>query len=128
MKKQTLINTSRSLIVLAALLSSSQAASHAAKPVDLSHVPQINETTEQRDARIQWFRDAKFGMFIHWGPSSIARQKSAGAAMLPAHGTLASQTTTGIARRTLFMTTTTNNLIRLNSTLMHGCVLPRNAA
>jgi hypothetical protein len=33
--------------------------------VDLSHVPQINETHEQRDARMAWFRDAKFGMFIH---------------------------------------------------------------
>jgi alpha-L-fucosidase len=25
------------------------------------------ETPEQRDARMQWFRDARFGMFIHWG-------------------------------------------------------------
>ena len=23
--------------------------------------------------RLQWFRDAKFGMFIHWGVYSIAR-------------------------------------------------------
>ena len=39
--------------------------------VDLSHVPQIAETPQQRDARMQWFRDAKFGMFIHWGPASV---------------------------------------------------------
>ena len=38
---------------------------------DLSHVPQISETPQQHDARMQWFRDAKFGMFIHWGPSSV---------------------------------------------------------
>jgi alpha-L-fucosidase len=25
------------------------------------------ETTEQRDARMQWWRDARFGMFVHWG-------------------------------------------------------------
>lgn len=25
------------------------------------------ETKEQRDARLGWFREAKFGMFIHWG-------------------------------------------------------------
>jgi len=25
------------------------------------------ETPAQRDARMAWFRDAKFGMFIHWG-------------------------------------------------------------
>ena len=38
---------------------------------DLSQVPQIHETTDQRDARMQWFRDAKFGMFIHWGPCTV---------------------------------------------------------
>ncbi|NLH16487.1 MAG: alpha-L-fucosidase, partial [Phycisphaerae bacterium] len=25
------------------------------------------ETQEQKDARMQWWRDARFGMFIHWG-------------------------------------------------------------
>jgi alpha-L-fucosidase len=25
------------------------------------------ETRAQRDARMQWWRDARFGMFIHWG-------------------------------------------------------------
>lgn len=39
--------------------------------VDLSAVPQIHESNEQRDERMQWFRDAKFGLFIHWGPCSI---------------------------------------------------------
>lgn len=29
------------------------------------------ETKEQRDARMAWFRDAKFGMFIHWGPYCV---------------------------------------------------------
>jgi alpha-L-fucosidase len=43
-----------------------------ADPVDLSHVPQIHETPGQRDARMQWFRDAKFGMFLHWGPVSLS--------------------------------------------------------
>ena len=32
--------------------------------VDLSPVPQIHETPAQRDARMQWWRDAKFGMWI----------------------------------------------------------------
>ncbi len=31
----------------------------------VSSVP--GETKEQRDARMGWWRDAKFGMFIHWG-------------------------------------------------------------
>jgi hypothetical protein len=42
---------------------------------DLSQVPQIHETQEQRDARMQWFRDAKFGMFIHWGPCSVGQKE-----------------------------------------------------
>ena len=29
------------------------------------------ETREQKDARMKWFRDARYGLFIHWGPSSI---------------------------------------------------------
>ena len=29
--------------------------------------PVVQETSEQRDARMQWWRDAKFGMFIHYG-------------------------------------------------------------
>ena len=29
--------------------------------------PSGNETVEQRDARMAWWREAKFGMFIHWG-------------------------------------------------------------
>lgn len=29
--------------------------------------PAAWETPQQHDARMQWFRDAKFGMFIHWG-------------------------------------------------------------
>ena len=32
----------------------------------LKHVPQLHETAEQNASRMQWFRDAKFGMFIHW--------------------------------------------------------------
>ena len=26
-----------------------------------------NETAEQKEERMQWWKDAKFGMFIHWG-------------------------------------------------------------
>jgi alpha-L-fucosidase len=30
------------------------------------------ETTVQRDARLAWWREARFGLFIHWGPSSLS--------------------------------------------------------
>lgn len=31
----------------------------------------LNETKEQVDARMQWWHDARFGMFIHWGIYSV---------------------------------------------------------
>lgn len=33
------------------------------------------ETVAQRDARLAWWRAARFGMFIHWGPVSLAGQE-----------------------------------------------------
>ena len=31
----------------------------------------LHETVAERDARMQWWRDARFGIFIHWGLYSI---------------------------------------------------------
>src|ERR1044072_3919224 len=33
--------------------------------------PYANETKAQRDARMEWWREARFGMFIHWGVYSV---------------------------------------------------------
>ena len=33
--------------------------------------PYADETPAQRDARMKWFREARFGMFIHWGLYSV---------------------------------------------------------
>ncbi|HEX5790660.1 MAG TPA: alpha-L-fucosidase, partial [Luteolibacter sp.] len=33
--------------------------------------PYANETKEARDARMAWWREAKFGMFIHWGVYAV---------------------------------------------------------
>jgi hypothetical protein len=30
-----------------------------------------NESPEQQDARLKWFREARFGMFIHWGVYAV---------------------------------------------------------
>ena len=38
-----------------------------ANPAD----PYANETPAQRDARLKWWREARFGMFIHWGVYSV---------------------------------------------------------
>src|SRR5215471_185202 len=39
-------------------------------PAQASATP-LPETPEQHDARMAWFRDARFGMFIHWGVYSV---------------------------------------------------------
>ncbi len=31
----------------------------------------VEETPAQRDARMKWFREARFGLFIHWGVYSV---------------------------------------------------------
>ncbi len=33
--------------------------------------PYLNETPAQRDARMKWWRQARFGLFIHWGVYSV---------------------------------------------------------
>ena len=34
-------------------------------------VPAMAETPAEHDARMEWWRDAKFGMFIHWGVYAV---------------------------------------------------------
>ena len=36
------------------------------------------ETPEQRDARMRWWREAKFGLFIHWGVYAVPAGKYGG--------------------------------------------------
>lgn len=61
------------LFVLASLLAclpvvhAQQAKPAAAPSVD----PRAGETKTQRDARMKWWREARFGMFIHWGLYSV---------------------------------------------------------
>ena len=52
------------ILTLMTLLLSSLTSTQAA---DESVSLPTNETQEQRDARLTWWHDAKFGMFIHWG-------------------------------------------------------------
>jgi alpha-L-fucosidase len=33
--------------------------------------PYATETPAQRDARMEWWREARFGMFIHWGVYAV---------------------------------------------------------
>jgi alpha-L-fucosidase len=60
------------LLIALAVVTGAVAPVASAQVVDLGRVPQIKETAAQRDARLQWWRDAKFGMFLHWGPVSLS--------------------------------------------------------
>ena len=73
MSKYVLSAFAAGLAVVAATLTHAQTKTD--KIADLSVVPQIHETPAQHDARMQWFRDAKFGMFIHWGPCSVGQKE-----------------------------------------------------
>jgi len=33
--------------------------------------PYADETPAQRDARMKWWREARFGLFIHWGVYAV---------------------------------------------------------
>ena len=33
--------------------------------------PVLKESPQQKEQRLQWWREARFGMFIHWGPISL---------------------------------------------------------
>ncbi len=37
----------------------------------IAYASLLAETDAEKNSRMQWWRDAKFGLFIHWGPSSI---------------------------------------------------------
>jgi alpha-L-fucosidase len=41
------------------------------KPQIVKADPYADETSAQRDARMKWWREARFGMFIHWGVYSV---------------------------------------------------------
>jgi alpha-L-fucosidase len=42
-----------------------------AEESDLGTTNYLDETPAQRDARMKWWADARFGMFIHWGIYSV---------------------------------------------------------
>ena len=51
------------------LLSAVAGNAHAADPA--SQKGASPETPIQKEARLKWWREARFGMFIHWGPVSL---------------------------------------------------------
>ncbi|MHB1462608.1 MAG: alpha-L-fucosidase [Armatimonadota bacterium] len=61
--RKALLQAASALLLLATLAQATPAADDPGKS--------INETPAQYQARIQWWRDARFGLFMHWGPVSV---------------------------------------------------------
>jgi alpha-L-fucosidase len=59
----------------ASVIAATAAASGAHRPVALpaagAAAAQVGESKDARDARMAWFREAKFGLFIHWGVYAV---------------------------------------------------------
>jgi alpha-L-fucosidase len=64
---RTSLRQVRRVLVLAVFL----AAGLGGTAVSQEVIGQPGETPEQRDARMKWWREARFGMFIHWGVYSV---------------------------------------------------------
>src|SRR5690348_8843627 len=61
-------------LLIGAPLASAQLATSPPIPMSEDHPVksiQDTETPAQKDARMKWWREARFGMFIHWGLYSI---------------------------------------------------------
>jgi len=59
------------LVLILGNLTPASAAGAIAAAQQTSPDPYANETPAQRDARMAWWREARFGMFIHWGVYSV---------------------------------------------------------
>jgi alpha-L-fucosidase len=76
-RRGTRLNLSRSLSVVClfamSIASFAQPQDKELKAQPAHPVPSVQdtETHAQRDARMEWFREARFGMFIHWGLYSV---------------------------------------------------------
>jgi alpha-L-fucosidase len=51
------------------------------------------------DERTAWYRDAKFGMFIHWGPYSLASVEASWPIMVPKPGGITQSEYVGLPKR-----------------------------
>ena len=62
--RRVIVCLTMSCVVIGTFMSSS-----AAEPASAN--PYAKETKQQHDARMKWWREARFGMFIHWGVYSV---------------------------------------------------------
>lgn len=67
MKKELFLNLS--LILLFGVFTS---CSETKPKKQVQQIDYLNESKTDYDMRMKWWRDARFGMFIHWGPYAVA--------------------------------------------------------
>ncbi|MGB1259143.1 MAG: alpha-L-fucosidase, partial [Akkermansiaceae bacterium] len=65
------------LLLIILIWSASRTASYSQEPpaLQIGSKESLQETHAQRDARMKWWREARFGMFIHWGLYSVGGGK-----------------------------------------------------
>src|SRR6476620_297456 len=66
----------RHLVLLCSLLVAPSLARAQAPQLQVN--PETRETQEQFAARTKWWREAKFGMFIHWGLYAVPADSTQG--------------------------------------------------
>ena len=66
MKKQLFLNLS--LVLLFGFFTS---CGETKPKKQVQQIDYLNESRTDFDKRMKWWRDARFGMFIHWGPYAI---------------------------------------------------------
>ena len=64
----------------------------------LSFAPSLGWAFGSEEERTTWYRNAKFGMFIHWGPYSLASVEASWPIMRPTAGGITVPTTSGHCR------------------------------
>jgi alpha-L-fucosidase len=65
----------------------------------LSFAPRLGWAFDSEEERTNWYRNAKFGMFIHWGPYSLASVEASWPIMKPTAGGIAEAEYRDLPRR-----------------------------
>lgn len=69
--KKTILTLFSILLITLTFACQSSETSESTTETTLSREEILNESEEAFDERMEWWRDAKFGLFIHWGPYAV---------------------------------------------------------
>jgi alpha-L-fucosidase len=63
------------IVTFSGLIAAGAATNAVGAKVETNSVALVGETAAQRDARMAWWREAKFGLFIHWGVYAVPARR-----------------------------------------------------